>query len=161
MANNFIFGDNAMMGTGNLDCLDHPTWHPNISDSQHQRRESGPTLSQSSHYVPHIFFCYNSLWCSQFAGLYRFTWDDGHALRIPHADAFTSICPRSMDFGGGERKALATRGTHSCQGMLRSEFVMSTENARDSGQSSTNTSNTQQHSQQLRSRVAGIIHFNS
>jgi len=44
---------------------------------------------------------------------------------------------------------------------LRSEFVMSTENARDSGQSFTNTSNIQQHSQQLSSRVAGIIHFNS
>jgi len=45
-------------------------------------------------------------------------------------------------------------------GTLRSEFVTSTENARDSGQSSTNTSNIQQHSQQLSSRVAGIIHFN-
>ena len=33
--------------------------------------------------------------------------------------------------------------------MLRSEFVTSTKNVRDSGQSSTNTSNTQQHSQQL------------
>jgi len=43
---------------------------------------------------------------------------------------------------------------------VRSEFVTSTENARDSGQSSTNTSNTQQHSQQLSSRVAGVIHFN-
>jgi len=45
--------------------------------------------------------------------------------------------------------------------VVRSEFVTSAENARDSGQSSTNTSNTQQHSQQLSSRVAGIIHFNS
>ena len=44
---------------------------------------------------------------------------------------------------------------------LRGEFVTSAENVRDSGQSSTNTSNTQQHSQQLSSRVAGIIHFNS
>jgi len=43
---------------------------------------------------------------------------------------------------------------------VRSEFVTSAENARDSGQSSTNTSNTQQHSQQLSSRVAGIIYFN-
>jgi len=44
--------------------------------------------------------------------------------------------------------------------LVRGEFVTSAENARDSGQSSTNTSNTQQHSQQLSSRVAGIIHFN-
>ena len=43
---------------------------------------------------------------------------------------------------------------------VRGKFVTSAENARDSGQSSTNTSNTQQHSQQLSSRVAGIIHFN-
>ena len=48
----------------------------------------------------------------------------------------------------------------SCGRPLRSKFVTSTESARDSGQSSTNTSNTQQHSQQLSSRVAGIIHFN-
>ena len=43
---------------------------------------------------------------------------------------------------------------------VKSKFVMSAENVRDSGQSSTNTSNTQQHSQQLSSRVAEIIHFN-
>ena len=50
---------------------------------------------------------------------------------------------------------------HQRPSLVRSEFVTSAENVRDSGQSSTNTSNTQQHSQQLSSRVAGIIHFNS
>jgi len=54
-----------------------------------------------------------------------------------------------------------THQEHETQLLLRSKFVTSTENERDSGQSSTNTSNTQQHSQQLSSRVAGIIHFNS
>jgi len=61
----------------------------------------------------------------------------------------------------GRQTGRTTETTPHSGLQMRSEFVMSTENARDSGQSSTNTSNTQQHSQQLSSRVAGIIHFNS
>ena len=60
-----------------------------------------------------------------------------------------------------KRKHIGQRSPNPCLDAVRGEFVTSAENARDSGQSSTNTSNTQQHSQQLSSRVTGIIHFNS
>jgi len=80
----------------------------------------------------------------------------GWALTSGQFEASTSHCLLKLLL------PCLNNSTMSFQGhLLRSEFVMSAENARDSGQSSTNTSNTQQHSQQLSSRVAGIIHFNS